>query len=223
MGIHDPEQGDDLQIEVSPLQPSSAISQPSPELATAQPLFAPRQSRLAQQRRGIIVTAALVVTLVALTLTIAPTREALLGAVLGPTPTATMPVRAGEDNLYIALVLQWGAVALDGKTLARLPIEGIDQPFHLARGVHTIRWRFPPIIDFSCRLTVPTASGDTCPLQVGILPGKKGIASVVSLQLSLTNLVPAYHITLLAAIRAALDARQSSEVVRAGESYLEST
>ena len=223
MGIHDPEQGDDLQIEVSSLQPSSATSEPSAESATGQPLFASRRSRLAQQRRGIIVTAALVVTLVALTLTIAPTREALLGAVLGPTPTATMPVRAGEDNLYIALVPQWGAVTLDGQPLSHLPVEGIDQPFHLARGTHVIRWRFPPIIDFSCRLTVPTVSGDTCPLQVGILPGKKGIASVVSLQLSLTNLVPAYHITLLAAIRAALDARQSSEVVRVGESYLEST
>ena len=124
----------------------------------------------------------LVVTLVALTLTIAPTREALLGVVLGPTPTATMPVPAGEDNLYVSLVPQWGAVTLDGKTLSHLPVEGIDQPFHLARGVHVIRWRFPPIIDFSCRLTVPTALGDTCPLRVGILPGKKGIASVVSLQ-----------------------------------------
>lgn len=223
MGIHDPEQDDDLQIEVSSLQPSSATSEPSAESATDQPLFASRRSRLAQQRRRIIVTAVLVVTLVALTLTIAPTREALLGAVLGPTPTATVPVRAGEDNLYIALVPHWGAVTLDGKTLSHLPAEGIDQPFHLARGIHVVRWRFPPIIDFSCMLTVPTASGDTCPLQVGILPGKKGIASVVSLQLSLTNLVPAYHIMLLAAIRAALDAWQSSEIVRAGERYLEST
>ncbi|HEX5547080.1 MAG TPA: hypothetical protein VFX24_06690, partial [Ktedonobacterales bacterium] len=175
MGIHNPEQDDDLQIEVSSLQPLSATSEPSAELATGQPLFVPRRSRLAQRRRAIIVTAVLVVMLVALTLTIAPTREALLGAVLGPTPTATAPVRAGEDNLYIALVPQWGAVTLDGKTLSYLPVEGIDQPFHLARGVHVIRWRFPPIIDISCRLTVPTALGDTCPLRVGILPGKKGV------------------------------------------------
>jgi hypothetical protein len=223
MGIHNPEQDDDLQIEVSSLQPLSATSEPLAEPTTAQPLFAPRRSRLVQRRRAIIVTAVLVMTLVALTLTIAPTREALLGAVLGPTPTATAPVRAGEDNLYIALVPQWGAVTLDGKTLSYLPVEGIDQPFHLARGVHVIRWRFPPIIDISCRLTVPTALGDTCPLRVGILPGKKGVASVVSLQLSLTNVTPAYHVTLLAAIHAALDARQSSEVVRTGESYLRST
>jgi hypothetical protein len=223
MGIHHPEQDDDLQIEVSSLQPSSATSEPSTGPATAQPLFAPRRSRLAQRRRGIIVTCVLVVTLAALTLTIAPTREALLGAVLGPTPTATMPVRAGEDNLYIALVPQWGSVTLDGRTLSHLPLEGIDQPFHLARGVHTIRWRFPPIIDIACRLTVPTALGDTCPLQVGILPGKKGVASVVSLQLSLATLTPTYSESLLDAIRAALDARQSSEVVRTGESYLRST
>jgi hypothetical protein len=223
MGIHDPEQGDDLQIEVSSLQPSSATSQPSDKLSAAQPLFAPRRSRLAQRRRGIIVTCVLVVTLVALTLTIAPTREALLGVVLGPTPTATMPVPAGEDNLYVSISPHWGAVTLDGKPLAHLPVEGIDQPFHLARGVHVIRWRFPPIIDISCRLTVPTKLGDNCPLRVGIQPGKKGVASVVTLQMSLKTVVPAYRSTLAAAIQAALDARQSSEVVRAGESYLSYT
>ncbi len=221
MGMHDPEQGDDLQIEVSSLQPSSATSEPSAESTAAKPLFASTRSRLAQRRRGIIVTGVLVVTLVALTLTIAPTREALLGAVLGPTPTATMPVPAGEDNLYVSISPHWGAVTLDGKPLTNLPIEGIDQPFHLARGVHRIRWRFPPIIDISCRLTAPTASGDTCPLRVGILPGKKGIASVVTLQLSLANLAPAYRVPLLSAINAALNAHQSSETVRTGESYVD--
>lgn len=223
MGNHIPGQDDNLQIEVSSLQPSSATSQPSAGSATAQPLFASRRSRLAQRRRGIIVTAVLVATLVALTLTIAPTRGALFGAVLGPTPTATVPVRAGEDNLYIALAPQWGTVTLDGRILPHLPMEGIDQPFHLARGTHVIRWRFPPIIDIACRLTVPTALGDTCPLQVGILPGKKGIASVVTLQMSLKTVVPAYRSTLAAAIQAALGAQQSSEVVRAGESYLSYT
>lgn len=223
MGIHDPEQDDDLQIEVSPLQPqpSSAAAGPPPESATGQPLFASSRSRLAQRRRGIIVVAALVVALVALILTLAPTRAALLGVVLGPTPTATAPVRAGEDNLYIALAPQWGAVSLDGRMLSRLPVEGIDQPFHLARGVHVIRWGFPPIIDISCKLNVPSELGDTCPRQVGIMPGKKGIASVVSLQLSLANLKPAYRRTLLSAINAALSSHQSSEIVRVGERYVD--
>jgi len=223
MGIDDPEQDNDLQIEVSPLQSTSDACELSAESAISHPLFTPKRSHLAQRRRGIIVTAVLVVTLVALTLTITPTRESLLGAVLRPTPTATVPVRAGEDNLYIALAPQWGTVTLDSRALSHLPVEGIDQPFHLARGVHVIRWRFPPIIDFSCRLTVPTALGDTCPLQVGILPGKKGVASDVSLQLSLANLAPAYRSSLDAAIQAALDAQQSSEIVRKGESYLSYT
>jgi hypothetical protein len=223
MGIHDPEQDGDLQIEVSPLQPqpSSAAAEPPPESATAQPLFAPGRSRLAQRRRGIIVVATLVVALVALTLTLAPTRVVLLGVVLGPTPTATAPVRAGEDNLYITLNPAWGTVSLDGTKMSHLPVEGIDQPFHLARGAHVIRWRFPPIIDISCKLTVPSELGDTCPRQVGIMPGKKGIASVVSLQMSLANLVPAYHVTLLSAIIAALNSQQSSEIVRVGERYVD--
>lgn len=223
MDIDNPEQDSDLQFEVSSLQPSSATSESLDEPTNAQPLFAQRRSRQAQRRRGIIVMCVLVVTLVALTLTIAPTRGVVLGAVLGPTPTTTLPVPDGEDNLYIALNPTWGAVTLDGKALSHLPVEGIDQPIHLARGIHTIHWSFPPIIDISCKLTVPTELRDTCPLQVGILPGKKGIASVVSLQLSLGNLAPAYRLSLAAAIQATLDAQQSSEIVCKGESYLSYT
>jgi hypothetical protein len=229
MEIHNPEPDDDLQIEVSSLHPPPTTKKPSVDAVDAvdaaadRPLFVPIQVRLAQRQRGIIVTTILVVALVALVLTIAPTREALLGTVFGPTPTLTAPVPAGEDHLYVALTPQWGSVTLDERPLSRLPLEGIDQPFQLARGVHVIHWRFPPIIDVSCRLTVPTALGDTCPLRVGILPGKKGIASVVTLQLSLANLVPAYRVTLLAAIRAALAAQESSDVVRVGEHYVDLT
>ncbi|HEX5439339.1 MAG TPA: hypothetical protein VFW76_00515 [Ktedonobacterales bacterium] len=86
MGNHNPEQDDDLQIEVSSLQPSSATSEPSAEPSTAQPLFAPRRSRLAQRWRGVVVIAVLVVALTALTLTIAPTRGALFGARLARRP-----------------------------------------------------------------------------------------------------------------------------------------
>ncbi len=223
MGVHDPEQDDDLQIEISPLHPPVTPTATSMESATARSLFAPARSRLLQRRRGIVVTGMLVVVMATLVLSITPTREALRGIVLGPTPTMTQPVPVGEDNLYIVLSPRWGAVTLDDKPLSHLPVEGIDQPLHLARGGHILRWRFAPIIDISCRLTVPSALGDTCPLRVGILPGKKGIASVVSLQLSLSSLTPAYRITLLAAIRAALETRQSSEIVRVGERYVDLT
>ncbi len=165
-------------------------------------------------------TIALLVTLVALVLTIAPTREALRGVAFGPTPTATKPVPAGEDNLYVTLSPHWGSVSLDNRVLTRLPVEGIDQPLRLSRGRHLLRWRYAPVIDYSCQLTVPTAIGDSCPTSIGILPGKKGIGVVAALQLSLMTLAPAYRTTLLAAMQAALDAQQSSDTVRLGELYL---
>jgi len=219
MGSDGPEQADDLEIEVS------ALHRPVPATTTAE--FAEATSRFAalwslqtRRRRGIIVSGLLLLVVVALALTITPTRQALVGTVFGPTPTATAPVRAGEDNLYVEISPLWGAVTLDGKRLAHLPAEGVDQPLHLARGVHTLRWRIAPIIDLACRLTVPLVAGDTCPMRVGIVPGKKGVARVVTLQLSLANVAPSYREALLAEINAALDAHQSSETVRVGESYL---
>ena len=178
MGDNEPGQDDNLEIEVGPLHPLSTV-EPDGKATVGRPPFASGRPMRVQRRRGIIVTVALLVTLVALVMTIAPTREALRGVVFGPTPTATAPVPAGEDNLYVTLSPHWGSVSLDNRVLTRLPVEGIDQPIHLARGVHVLRWRFAPIIDYSCHLTVPTKLGDNCPLRVGIAPGKKGIASVV--------------------------------------------
>jgi hypothetical protein len=219
MGDDEPGQDDNLEIEVGPLHPLSTVG-PDGKATVGRPPFASGRPLRAQRRRGILVTVALLVTLVALTMTIAPTREALRGLVFGPTPTATKPVPAGEDNLYVTLSPHWGSVSLDNRVLTSLPVEGVDQPLHLTRGLHVLRWRFAPIMDYSCHLTVPTAIGDTCPTSIGILQGKKGIGVVVALQLSLTTLEPGYRASLLTAMQAALDAQQSSETVRQGELYL---
>lgn len=218
MGNHDPDQESNLEIEVSPLHPPP--EDPSGEYATATPLFTSKQPRHVQLRRGIGITSALVVVLAALALSITPTREALHGAVFGPPPTATAPVRAGEDNLYITFSPSWGRISLDNKPVGALPVEGVDQPIRLTRGAHVLRWQFAPIIDIACRLTVPSADGDTCPTRIGILPGKKGIASVVTLRLSLANLAPTSRESLFTTIYTALAAQQSSEIVRTGERYI---
>ena len=210
MGDNEPGQDDNLEIEVSPLHPLSTV-RPDGKAPVGRSPFASGRPLRVQRRRGIIVTIALLVTLVALVMTIAPTREALRGVVFGPTPTATKPVPAGEDNLYVTLSPHWGSVSLDNRVFTRLPVEGIDQPLRLSRGRHMLRWRYAPIIDYSCQLTVPSAIGDTCPTSIGILPGKKGIGVVVALQLSLTALAPGYRASLVAAMQAALDAQQSND------------
>lgn len=218
MGNDESERDSNLHIEVSPLRTpaSSALTEGA---TPGTPLLAPRRTQRERLRRSMAVTAGLVIILVALVLSIAPTREALYGLVSGPTPTATDPVTAGEDSLYVTINPGWGAVSLDNHTLSQLPAEGIDQPLRLSRGRHSIHWRFPPIVDYSCHLTVPSAPGDSCPTRTGIQPGKKGIASVVTLQLALPMLAPAYRHTLLVAIQAAFDAKQSSDIVRPGEVY----
>lgn len=218
MGYDESEQDSNLEVEIGSLRaPASSATLADAQAGRAS--FVARRTRREHLRRGIAVTAGLVVVLAALVLSIAPTREALRGVVIGPTPTATARVPAGEDSLYIALNPNWGAVSLDDHTLARLPIEGIDQPLRLSRGPHTIRWRFAPILEYTCRLTVPSAPGDTCPTRTGIQPGKKGIASVVTLQLALPMLAPAYRHALVVAMQSALDAERSSEIVRPGEVY----
>lgn len=220
MGYDEPERESNLEVEVSPLhRTTSSAPAPTDTATESSPLLAPRRARREHLLRGAVVTAGLVVILVALVLSIAPTREALYGLVSGPTPTTTDPISAGEDSLYITINPTWGAVALDNRTLGRLPLEGVDQPLWLSRGRHTIRWQFAPIIDYTCHLTVPSAPGDNCPTRTGIQPGKKGIASVVTLQLELPNLAPAYRHSLLVAIQTAFDAQQSADTVRPGEVY----
>lgn len=56
-------------------------------------------------------------------------------------------------------------------------------------------------------------------MRTGIQPGKKGIASVVTLQLSLPILAPAHRHSLIVAMQAAFGAQQSSDIVRPGEVY----
>lgn len=220
MGRDEPDQDGNLEIEVSPLQPSVRSEDTTGEWATFRPLFAPVRARQVQVRRSIVIMGILSLVLVALVVSLAPTRDALRGVIFGPTPTATAPVPAGEDDIYIALSPRWGAVSLDNHTVTPLPTEGRDLPLRLARGRHVLRWRFAPIIDYSCQLTVPLAEGDSCPTRLGIQPGKKGIAHVVTMQLSLKILSPTYRTTLLAAMQAALDAQVSSDTVLPGEHYM---
>ena len=224
MGIHRPEQehDDQLEIEVGPLKWPSA-AEPTAATGDVRPLFFSTRSRAQRLRRGAVVTAALFAALVALTLVYLPAREDLRGLIFGPTPTATASIPFGEDNFYIALSPSWGNVSLDGRTLSHLPAEGIDQPLHLGRGSHEVRWRFPPVIEYRCRLSVPTALDDTCPLLVGTLPQKKGIASVVYLRLTLEYIPSGIRDALLNTLQTALDVQQSSEVVRPGERYVDTS
>lgn len=218
MGHDELDQSSNPEIQVSSLRPIASAETSSEKIAS-RPLFGPERSRQQRMRRGIAITSILALVLVALVLSITPTREALRGVVFGPTPTATAPIPAGEDSLYIALDPRWGSLSLDNHVLTRLPAEGRDQPLHLARGRHVLRWQVASIIDYSCQFTVPIAGSDSCPMRDGIQPGRQGPARVAMIRLSLKILSPTSRESLIAAMQAALDAQQSSDIIHPGEHY----
>ena len=93
------------------------------------------------------------------------------------------PVPAGEDNLYVTLSPHWGSVTLDNRMLTRLPVEGVDQPIHLARGVHDVALAIRPDHGLFLPLTVPTKWATTARYECRHCAGKKGIAASSALQL----------------------------------------
>ncbi|HEU5349141.1 MAG TPA: hypothetical protein VFU63_11070 [Ktedonobacterales bacterium] len=218
MGHDELDQVSDPEIQVNSLRPSTSAETSSEKIAS-RPLFGPVRSRQQRMRRGIAITSMLALVLAALILSITPAREAVRGVVFGPTSTATAPIPAGEDSLYIALNPHWGSLLLDNHVLTRLPAEGRDQPLHLARGRHVLRWQVASVIDYSCQFTVPSAGSDSCPMRDGIQPERQGPARVAIIRLSLKILSPTSRESLIAAMQAALDAQQSSEIIRPGEHY----
>lgn len=219
MEFGDSDKDNNLEIEVGPIHHSRTEIPAGMSSDTAHQLPLPARLRYARLRRSLGVGGLVIVLLLTLAVSLAPTRDAMHAAIFGPTATATEPLRLGQDNLYISLSPDWGTVSLDGKTLSHLPVEGVEQPLRLTRGSHLLHWVYEPVIDYSCRLSVPSVESDTCPIGVGILPGKKGVASSVDLRLSLLALKPNYASALANAIQAALDTHMSRDVIRTGERY----
>lgn len=169
----------------------------------------------------IIAVIVLIIVLVGGGLAIART---VGGGAIGVAPTPTATLLPGENLFYITTDPSWGAVSVDGHTLAHLPTLG-DQPLTLSPGGHTITWNAPPLASQKCLIFVPQlqAAGGNCSAtdQMAVRTGKDaGLqATVVEFTLQSAMLSSAQFTTLSNAIQSYFNTFQATDTVQPGEYY----
>lgn len=107
------------------------------------PRFSPRQRRL-----QLMVTIGIVVLLLLVLVgSYAPTRSVLFPSLMPSTPTSLPRIVAGTDYFFVDANLPWGKLSVDNKLMMRLPIyiqDGNPQdsgiPMWLSRGTHVLSW-----------------------------------------------------------------------------------
>jgi len=169
---------DEFDIDVVPLKHEA----PGERGSTAAPtqVRSPLATRLGPRERLLRASAILGVLLLALALLVAVTpgaRSAVVGAVLGPTPTATTALLDGNDRFAVEDQVPWGTLLIDGHPGPTL-IPGLQasntglpqlMTFGLARGRHQLEYRADPFPMLRCTLSVPAAPRDTCPIDPQVI------------------------------------------------------
>ncbi|HLJ79841.1 MAG TPA: hypothetical protein VKT52_00055, partial [Ktedonobacterales bacterium] len=215
---------DSFSAEVSDLRPPLSAEAPPPTRA----LFELHTRRQRNTRLVAVVCAGLLA--LAVILASNPglrTRALALIPDLATTPTATA---APDNSLFYLLPNPPGVdVTVDGHLLSHLPLPEYGQPLHLAPGAHVFTWRSQllPFVLLNCRVSVPRAKADTCPL---IAPDRlpPSLAdlrgSVIGMHVSMSALdstPPSARLPTV--IQLALDTLSSTATVQPGEWYLSSS
>ncbi|HEY2593590.1 MAG TPA: hypothetical protein VGK33_06795 [Chloroflexota bacterium] len=163
---------DDFDIEVGPIDDSTGDEPTySAQSAHRDSPFAARLSGRARALRAGSIVGMLVLTLMALVAATPWALSAVTGFVLGPTPTATPSLGGGQDRFAFEDQVPWGTLSIDGHLqprIAAVQLGTATAPPHLptfvlARGRHTLEYRAAPFPLVRCTVSVPAASGDTCP------------------------------------------------------------
>lgn len=149
-----------------------------------------------------------------------PVRTLAVRLFSAPTPVPTTPLAPGSDLFYINGAPTWGRVYLDGHLIAHLPRVAVDAPLRIARGQHVMLWRADPFQEQRCIVTVPPDySVDTCHYNDSVHLPVGGSAWLLSFPASLLILPDSSRLALLQTVQKALDAHNSTEIVRTGELY----
>ena len=206
-----PADDQDVEIVSLPGQPARMqFSTPTPDHPPLAPRFTPRQRRM-----QLIVTISVV--LLAL-LIVFGSSAAVRGLIIRqPTPTPTLV--PGANLFYIQLQPAWGKIALDGHTLARLPVIGKDAPLQLVAGRHVLQWIAPPFVTQSCTVSVPPSTNDTCSYNATQALSDGLSAWVVKFSASLAILPVGQRASLARVAQAALDTQNTTTTVQPGELY----
>lgn len=169
----------------------------------------PWPRRLSPRRRllGAATAAAVVVVALLVVLSGVPGGGDGLWQTLRP-PTATLA--PGEDTVVFVHMAPWGALTLDGRHVdaALSNTQGggyID--ITLARGEHQLGYVAPPFPALHCRVSVPRAATDTCPLADRVLAFQfQGVSArrVLDLQATPSHLPPDQYQALAHRVQQAL-------------------
>jgi hypothetical protein len=132
------------------------------------------RQRLTVQERMARVAALICLLIVALAplLAVTPAASRTFAAWVGlPTPPRPTPLPPGVGLFLLANTVPWGELEIDAHAAARLgialqwPYGGNQIPtFSLAPGSHELVYRAAPFAPLRCRVSVPAAPTDTCPL-----------------------------------------------------------
>lgn len=213
---------DDTKLEVSRLDEDSPVAH------TYWPLGVPGNRPWAyavrtRRRRGIA-TAMLVLAALLCVLTSVPGGWQSLAAVLHlNTAFSTAAAAPAESFVSLEDGVPWGRLAVDGRRVTGTQViqryTGFEQAgtlLELATGRHVVEYAAPPFGTLHCRLSVPRAAADTCPLVPAVDPAAPRVRAI-DLGASLGRLVPAARSALEAAIALELAGSTSSELVAPGE------
>src|SRR5260221_5443435 len=169
---------DEFDIDVVPLKHEAPGERGS--LSSPTQLRSPLATRLGPRERLLRASGILGVLLLALVVLVAVTpgaRSAVVGAVLGPTPTATTALLDGNDRFAVEDPVPWGTLLIDGRPGPKVtPVQHATQTsppqlitFGLARGRHQLEYRADPFPVLHCALSVPAAPRDTCPIDPQVI------------------------------------------------------
>jgi hypothetical protein len=169
---------DEFDIDVVPLKHEAPGERGS--LSSPTQVRSPLATRLGPRERLLRTSGILGVLLLALVVLVAVTpgaRSAVVGAVLGPTPTATTALLDGNDHFAVEDPVPWGTLLIDGRPGPKVtPVQPATQTsppqlitFGLARGRHQLEYRADPFPVLRCTLSVPAAPRDTCPIDPQVI------------------------------------------------------
>jgi hypothetical protein len=172
-------------------------------------LFAPRRTR----RYAVAVLVVLVCA--GLLLSLPSTRQAFRQALVRATPTATVPLAAGADQVYFVQTAPWGHLTLDGTPVAST----FGQSLSLPRGQHTLTYTAAPWPPLRCQLSVPEQQDDSCPVDRNMHFGNTPLARAIDLSATADRLPEAQRAALTAVVARVLQMDVETTAVPPGDHY----
>lgn len=205
--IESEEPQDDLEFEITDLDKADGDGPVAARLPEKPVL-------LLRKHRGLVTVATtglVVLALLLILFSIAPIRQLFTPAVQ-------------QTTFYYRLDANppWGHLYVDGRAV-RMNATEVFPLITLTRGKHTLLWRADPFAPQQCVVMVPVGSGiDNCK-HPQVPPDSGGTDSYISFPVDLNMLSTAQRTALLQTTQAVFDSQQSSEMVRMGELYAQTS